>query len=236
MANEERRPMLNNQETAEGSREKVSQELKREEQKQEIDRKLRNLYSRYQVAVQRQDPAAKMLASLINIVCKVRSLNEKLDAVAYAMETVHDCFEFTRTTLAGINEIMEIGAKGRAKTGFGRFLEKRKTKRRARNFVAALTSQLRDMNSMVEVIPDIANTLDNELARMGDIFDKSEQKAAKKRKKKGLPAQTGTLSPEALGTLSDMGIEVNVTDNGTTEKKGDGNGANGSDTEDVFGY
>ena len=115
-------------------------------------------------------------------------------------------------------------------------MAKMKTKKRARSFVAALTSQLREMNSMVEVIPDIANTLDNELAKMGDIFDKSEQKAAKKRKKSGLPAQSGTLSPDALGTLSDMGIEVNVTDNGTTEQKGDGNGANGADSEDVFGY
>lgn len=210
----EERRALQGQEVIGGQREAVKNELAREEQKAEIDRKLRNLYTRYQKAQQRQDPTARMLASLINIVCKVKSLNEKLDSIAYAFETISDCFQFTKTTLEGITEIMTTNTQGRAQTFIGRIIQKYKTKRRAKRFVNALTSQLREMNGMVEVIPDIADSLDTELTRMGDIFEKSEKKHAKKKGKKGgsSPASNGTLSPEAMGTLTDMGIDINSSE------------------------
>ena len=193
---------------------KKKEEMKKK--KKAAEQKLAELVAKYRDSAQRFGPdhyLTVMLGSFVEMICQMKLLNDQLEAIGLAFETIATSFDFMDSTLDLITGIMTSSRQRGPFAGL-------KARLNARRFARSIKSRFAEFRSYIETIPGITNTISNTMESVARSFARSQEKSrkrAEKRKKNGNnPAPSGGLSPEARGVLSNMGLDEETGSTGGT--------------------
>lgn len=171
----------------------------REQKKKQADKKLVDLYNKYQQAAQNygeQSYQAEMLASLVNVVCQIKALNDQLEGMEYAFSTLDSSFELMDSIFEGIDEIMDKPYKTSMFQGFQNWL-------RAKKFEKNIKARMNQFSQRFKMIMNVSATMQNSVANIGESLNRSMQKIRKKNEKRQKRAQKSGEAPATIGLSGD---------------------------------
>ena len=213
------------------SKTKVSEaeiQIKREEMQEAKEanaRKIVDLHNKYlnmQATLGEDHPATFMLATVLEIVCELKSVQDQIEAMSIAVDALgstfqvlESSFQFMDSTFDMINNIMSSNTRS-----YGP-IAKLKMARQSKRFVKSMSARIDEFTAKLNVLPAITVSLQGAMSsfrtKMAKTKAKQEKQKAAQSKKAGTSAaaapSTG-LSASTVSVLSSLGANTGAAGGG----------------------